>query len=705
MPTPLHLVADLALVLCTAALVTILFQRFHLPVILGYLLAGVLIGPHVAFTPTVDVAVIHTLADLGVILLMFSLGLGFTIQKLARMAPTGGVVAPLEMGVTFSLAYLVASLLGFSPLGAVLAGAVFCVSSTMVVARTFEELHVGGEVADRAYGILVFEDLVAIVVLAGITALVGGQGVSASFLGGEMARLGLFVAALIVAGLLVVPRAARMVVRLRRAETTVVAATGFAFAVAILALRAGFSVALGAFVAGALVAESGAGRIVADSVRSLRDVFAAVFFVAIGMLVDPAVVARVWPSALLFTAVVFVGKLVGVTVGTFLTGSPVRTSIQAGLSLAQIGEFSFIIAGLAVVSRQVDPSFLAVTVTAAVFTIAATPLLVGRAEEIALWVDRRLPKALQTWVGLYGSWLEGLRSARDTARGAARPREVRVIVIDTVVLAAIVIGAALTRPWAVTALQGDFGLSPRAAGVAVVALVLAATFPFLVGIIGNGRLLARRLADQAFASRATDLDMARAPRSALQRTIEVMIVLLITAPLVAVTLPFVPLYGGLGVLGMVLLLGVIAIWRTAADLRGHVRATAEVVAEALARQGTAGMSDSMAVMRMTLPGIGAPTSAAIPPGSPAVGRSLKELNLRGRSGATVVALVRGQERIPFPDADARLAAGDLVALAGTSAAVETARAMLSGERAMTGLYPIPAGVAATRAGTATKAGA
>ena len=691
MAEPINLVGELALVLCTAALVTVLFQRLHLPVILGYLLAGVLIGPHVAFTPTVHVETIHDLADLGVILLMFSLGLGFTIQKLARVAPTGGVVAPLEMGVTFSLAYLVAALLGFSPLGAVLAGAVFCVSSTMVVARTFEELHIGGDVAERAYGILVFEDLVAIVVLAGITALVGGQGVTASFLGGEMARLGLFVAALIVAGLLVVPRVARTVVRLRRTETTVVAATGFAFAIAILALRAGFSVALGAFVAGALVAESGAGRIVADAVRPLRDVFAAVFFVAIGMLVDPAVVAAVWPTALLFTAAVFIGKLVGVTVGTFLTGSPVRTSVQTGLSLAQVGEFSFIIAGLAVASRQVDPSFLAVTVMVAVLTVGVTPLLVGRAEAIARQVDRRLPKPLQTWVGLYGSWLEGIRATRDAARGDGRSREVRVLLIDAVVLAALVIGAALTRPWALAALRENFGLGDRWAGVVVVALVLGATFPFLVGLVGNGRLLARRLTDQAFAVRETGPDLARAPRTALQRTLEVMIVVLLTAPLVAVTLPFVPLYGGLGVLGTVLLLGVIVIWRTAADLRGHVKATAEVVAEALARQGTAGASDTMQVVRMTLPGIGAPTSAAIPEGSPAVGRSLKELGIRGRTGATVVALVRGRERIPFPDADARLAAGDLVALAGTHEAVEAARALLSGAGTQT-VMRIRAGV-------------
>ena len=666
-----HLVVDLALVLCTAALVTVLFQRLHLPVILGYLLAGVLISPHLHLTPSVDERTVQSLADLGVILLMFSLGLGFTLQKLAKAASTGGVVAPLEMAATFCLGYLAAVLLGYEGLGAVFAGSAFSVSSTMVVAKTFEELRVRDEVATRAFGILVFEDLVVIALLAGLTAVVAGGSVSADLLWCTMGRLGLFLGILLVGGLFLVPRLARGVVRLRRGETIVVAASGFAFALAVLAQAAGFSVALGAFLAGALVAESGAGRIVEEAIRPLRDVFAAIFFVAVGMLVDPMAVLHAWPAVLLFTAVVAVGKLTGVTVGTFLTGATVRTSVRTGLSLTQIGEFSFILAGVGVAAGALPAEFLAVTVAVSVLTAGATPALVRRSERLALWVDRRLPKPLQTWAGLYGSWLEGLR----TDRGGRRPvtREVRVMAIDAAVLAAIVIAAALSHAWAVAALMRGFGFSAGTAGAVVLVLVIGATFPFLLGLLGNGRRLARRLAEQALAPHAVGPDTARSPRTALQRSLEVLIIVLLTAPLVAVTLPFVPVYGGLGVLAVVLLTGAVAIWRSATDLRGHVRATAEVVAEALAKQRGATGGETMEFVRMTLPGIGAPTSCTVPEGSPAAGRSLKELNLRGRTGATVVALVRGDQRIPFPDADARLSAGDLVALAGTRTAIEAAR--------------------------------
>ncbi|HSE28041.1 MAG TPA: cation:proton antiporter [Gemmatimonadales bacterium] len=669
-----HLVQDLALVLCTAALVTVVFHRLHLPVILGYLLAGVLISPHVELTPNVDEGTIRSLADLGVILLMFSLGLGFTLQKLARAASTAGIVAPLEMAASFCLGYLAALLLGYDGLGAAFIGAVFSISSTMVVARTFEELQVRDEVATRAYGILVFEDLVAIALLAGFSAVVATGDVSAGLLWGTMGRLGLFLGILLVGGLFLVPRLARGVVRLRRAETIVVAAAGFAFAFAILAQAAGFSVALGAFLAGALVAESGAGRIVAESVRPLRDVFAAIFFVAVGMLVDPAVVLGAWPAVLLFTLVVVVGKVLGVTVGTVLTGAPVRIAVRTGLSLAQIGEFSFILAGVGVAAGALPDEFLAVTVAVSVLTAGATPVLVRRSERLALWVDRRLPKPLQTWAGLYGSWLEGLRSER----GGRRPitRDIRVLLIDAAVLAGIVIAAALSRAWAVAALMRGFDLTARVAGAVVLLLVLAATFPFLLGLLGNGRRLARRLAEQALAPRTVGPDTARSPRTALQRSLEVLIVVLLTAPLVAVTLPFVPVYGGLGILTVVLLTGIVAIWRSAADLRGHVRATAEVVAEALAKQRAGAGSETMEFVRMTLPGIGAPTSCEVPPESPAVGRSLKELNLRGRTGATVVALVRGDQRFPFPDADVRLAARDYVALAGTRNAIEAARLVI-----------------------------
>jgi CPA2 family monovalent cation:H+ antiporter-2 len=669
-----HLVLDLALVLCTAALVTVVCHRLHLPVILGYLLAGVIISPNVQFTPSVDERTIRSLADLGVILLMFSLGLGFTLQKLAKAASTGGIVAPLEMAFSFCLGYVAALLAGYGPLGAVFAGSVFSISSTMVVAKTFEDLRVRDEVATRAYGVLVFEDLVAIALLAGLSAVIASGDVSAGLLWGTMGRLGLFLAILLVGGLFLVPRLARGVVRLRRAETIVVAAAGFAFALAVLAQAAGFSVALGAFLAGALVAESGAGRIVEETVRPLRDVFAAIFFVTIGMLVDPAAVLDQWPAVLVFTVVVAVGKLVGVSAGSVLTGAPVRTAVRTGLALAQIGEFSFILAGVGVAAGVLPAGFLAVVVAVSVLTSGATPALVRRSEVLANWVDRRLPKPLQTWAGLYGSWLEGLRADRGGRRPLAR--EVRVMLIDAGVLAGIVITAALSRSWAVAALMRGVGLSPRAAGGVVLVLVLAATFPFLLGLLGNGRRLARRLAEQALAPRAVGLDTARAPRTALQRSLEVLIVVLLTAPLVAITLPFVPVYGGLGVLAAVMLTGMVAIWRSAADLRGHVRATAEVVAEALAKQRAGAGGETMEFVRMTLPGIGAPTSSSVPEGSPAVGRSLKELNLRGRTGATVVALVRGDTRIPFPDAEARLAAGDLVALAGTRNAIEAARLVI-----------------------------
>ena len=669
-----HLVLDLALVLCTAALVTVVFHRLHLPVILGYLLAGVLVSPHLHLTPSVDERTVQSLADLGVILLMFSLGLGFTLQKLARAASTGGIVAPLEMAATFCLGFLAALLLGYQGLGPVFAGAVFSISSTMVVAKTFEELRVRDEVATRAYGILVFEDLVAIALLAGLTAVASGSAFSAGLLWGTMGRLGLFLGVLLVGGLFLVPRGARAVVRLRHPETIVVAAAGFAFALAVLARSSGFSVALGAFLAGALVAESGAGRIVQDAIRPLRDLFAAIFFVAVGMLVDPAAVLRAWPAVLLFTLVVAVGKLAGVTAGTVLTGATVRTSVRTALALTQIGEFSFILAGVGVATGAAPPELLAVAVAVSVITAGATPPLVRRSEALALWVDRRLPKPLQTWAGLYGSWLEGLRGER----GGRRPlrREVRVLLVDAAVLAAIVITGALSRSWAVAALMRGLGLSARAAGFVVILLILGATFPFLLGLVDNARRLARRLAEQALAPRTTGLDTARSPRTALQRSLEVLIVLLLTAPLVAVTLPFVPVYGGLGVLGMVLLAGIVVIWRSASDLRGHVRATAEVVAEALAKQRAGAGNETMELVRLTLPGIGAPTSCGVPEGSPAVGRSLKELNLRGRTGATVVALLRGDLRIPFPDAEARLAAGDLVALAGTRTAIESARLLI-----------------------------
>jgi len=330
------LLTDLALILCVAAVTTMVFQRLRQPVVLGYLLAGVVVGPHLPVPLFVDEPLTHTMSELGVVLLMFSLGLEFSLRKLIKIAPTAGIVAVIQCSLMIWLGYLVARLFGWTVYEALFAGSALAISSTTIIVKAFAEQKVKGRLTEIVFGILIVEDLIAILLLTVLTAVSSGAGLSAAGLALSVGKLAAFLAGLLVGGMLIVPRLMRAVVRLHSNETTVVAAVGLSFACALLARWLNYSVALGAFLAGALVAESGAAKIIEHRVEPIRDVFAAVFFVSVGMLIDPVLVWQNAGAVVVLTAVVVIGKLVGVSVGTFLAGYGIRTSVQAALSLGQI---------------------------------------------------------------------------------------------------------------------------------------------------------------------------------------------------------------------------------------------------------------------------------------------------------------------------------------------------------------------------------
>ncbi|HEX5471293.1 MAG TPA: cation:proton antiporter, partial [Lacipirellulaceae bacterium] len=363
----------LALVLCVAAVTTVLFQRLKQPVVLGYLLAGMLVGPRIPVPIAVESGTVEAMAELGVILLMFSLGIEFSLTKLLRIGAAAGFVAVVQCSFMLWLGYEVGQALGWSWLASLYAGAVIAISSTTIIVKAFEEQSVAGDFTHLVFGILIVEDLVAILLLTILSALSAGQELGPLEIGRATGRLAAFLLLLLVIGLVTVPRLMRAVVRLDRAETTIVAAVGLAFGFALLAAALGYSVALGAFIAGALVAESGVEKSVEHLVAPVRDIFAAMFFVSVGMLIDPAQIFAHWPVVLLFLIAVIVGKIVSVAMGAFLMGRGVQSSVKTGMSLAQIGEFSFIIAGVGVATGAVSQLLYSTAVAVSGITTLLTP--------------------------------------------------------------------------------------------------------------------------------------------------------------------------------------------------------------------------------------------------------------------------------------------------------------------------------------------
>lgn len=256
---------DLALVLCAAGITTVACQRLHLPVVLGYLVAGIAVGPHTPIPFFAHEETVRTLAELGVILLMFSLGLEFNLRTLARIVPTSGVVALIEVGLTFALGFQVAALFGLGTRASLLAGAVVSISSTMIVTHAFRDLRFEQRARETVFGILIAEDLVAILMLAATSALAARQGDPGNILLVTTGKLILVVALLLGAGLVITPSIFRRLVALRSRETLLVTSVGFCFALALFARAQGLSIALGAFIAGALISEANVARHVEPS--------------------------------------------------------------------------------------------------------------------------------------------------------------------------------------------------------------------------------------------------------------------------------------------------------------------------------------------------------------------------------------------------------------------------------------------------------
>src|SRR3989441_891309 len=577
---------SLPVVLAVAACPTVVFHRLRQPVVLGSLIAGLIVGPHVPIPLVADPAVVQTLSELGVILLMFSLGLEFRLRKLMAVGPTAGLTALLQSSLMVWLGFTIGRLFGWTPLESLFAGAVIAISSTTIIAKAFDEQGITGTLREFVVGVLIVEDLIAVLLMAVLTAIASGSGLAAGPLVGTVARLVAFLVILVAVGLMVVPRAIRAIVRLKRRETTLVASIRICFTIALLAQVFGYSVALGAFLAGSLVAESGEEKQIERLVEPVRDVFGAVFFVSVGMLIDPALVAQHWGAGVALTAALIIGKVVSVSLGAFLTGSGMRTSVQAGLSLAQIGEFSFIIAALGLALHATGEFLYPVAVAVSAMTKLLTPRIIRRSGPIAARGDRKPPRPLQTFAALYGSWLEELRSRRPAAPATAGLRRLlRLLVLDAALIATLIVTTATSIHRIAAFARDQLGMSEVVARWLVVAAAIALSAPVCIGVVRVSRKLGVTLARLPLpAEPAKRGDFPAAPPRMLVVTLQLAGVLLVGTPLLALSQPFIPVLPGVILFVLVLAMLWLGFWRSATNLQGHVRAGAQVVLDALTAQ-------------------------------------------------------------------------------------------------------------------------
>lgn len=675
---------SLGIVVCVAAATSYLCLRVRQPAVLGYLLAGLIVGPYLGLPLVSDRSTIASLSELGVILLMFFLGLEFSLRHLLQVGPRAFVIAFLEVGVMVFAGMSIASMFGFGGIQSLFFGGVVAIASTTIIAKVFEDQRVDRPLRELVLGILIVEDLLAVFLLAVFSALTHSAGAGVDNLLPTALKLSGFLLAVLLIGMYVVPRLIQRVVRMNRPETTLLASIGVCFAVVLATQHFGYSVALGAFLAGSLVAESGEEKRIEHLVRPLKDLFSAVFFVAVGMSIDPSVLLDHWPMALLMACTVLLVKPLAVAFGGFVAGAGIRRSVRAGMVMSQIGEFSFIIAALGLTLGAVDPSLYPIAVAISALTVLTTPIMTRYSDTVAMKVDSALPRPLQTFAALYASWIEDLTRARDRGdlgHGAQIRRITALLLIDAAVVCAIVIGVSLSGQLLLEGVEPWLGLGEAGPGLLWIGVALVAA-PFVLTSVRLARALGRRLAKLALPPAAEGVDFAAAPRRAMTMTLEIGIVAGVGVLCLLATAPFLPPFGGVAVLALIVLVLAVALWRSATNLQGHVQAGSLAILDALGKRspgaGAGSSAHALEQVRAILPGLGDLQPVPIGPESTWVGRSLAEIGLRSRTDASVLAIRRVDALITDPNGATRLAAGDVLVLAGCESAVREARDLLIG---------------------------
>lgn len=398
-----------------AGVVVVVFPRLRLPVLLGYIVAGVLIGPHMPWRFLTDQRTMQSIANLGVVLLMFTLGLDSNLRKLRALGVGVMLAALVEVAFMLWLGIEIGRLAGLNAREALFLGGVICFSSTMIALRTVGDRGWRGQpFVTGMIGMLVSEEVLTVVLITVLSAVAAGSADTTDVAFMVLWRMLLFVAVALVLGLLLLPRLLDWLARRGRDEPLLVTALGICFGACLLAEWEGFSVALGAFLAGVVVAGARCSDRIVRLVRPVRDMFAAIFFVAIGLLLDPAeMLPWLWPALGLALAVV-VGKTLSCGAGAFTcAGRNAHDALRTGLTMAQIGEFSFVIASLGIAAGAVGKFLYPLTVTAAVACMLVSPLLLRAEPLIMAGLRRAMPASVRSLANGYHEWVGGTSPARD----------------------------------------------------------------------------------------------------------------------------------------------------------------------------------------------------------------------------------------------------------------------------------------------------
>jgi len=652
----INLVRDLALIFISAGIITLIFRRLKQPLVLGYIVTGFLISPHFALFPTIiSEGNVKEWSEIGVIFLLFALGLEFSFKKLFNVGGPALITAITEVVTMLCVGFFVGQLLNWTTLESIFLGGMLAMSSTTIIIKAFEDLKLRNQkFTNIVFGTLIVEDIVGILMMVMLSTIA----ISQNFAGGEMIsslfKLGFFLILCFLIGIYVLPTFFRKFHKWLNDETLLVIAIGLCFGLVALAVNFGFSAALGAFLMGSILAETIEGTHIEHLTKNLKDLFGAVFFVSVGMMVNPAILVQYWLPVLLLTLVTLFGKSLFSSLGVLLSGQPLRVSLQSGFSLAQIGEFAFIIATLGYSLGVMSEFIYPIIVTISVITTFTTPYFIRLANPFYDWLEPKLPSKFKTF-------LENYSSGGDLVKDESNWKKfmkyyfTNGIVYSVLLVAVILCFSRFVYPF-VSEKLSDY-VSGMLISLINSLLTIIGMIPFLIGLISVNKekkeLAARLISDGNKANR---------------RRMMVLTLFRIALATFFVTLVLIINFKTTSWLIVLLSLAImIFIFVAHKNFKAHWVMEDRFLSnlnqkEEQERQKSplrSSISSQLSDSDIHLAKI------VVSPDSPFIGKRLKELDLRKNYHVNIVKIIRGHKEIYFPHGDDFIYPSDLLTVIGT----------------------------------------
>ncbi|WP_443937940.1 cation:proton antiporter domain-containing protein [Pedobacter sp. MW01-1-1] len=649
-----NLIADLGLILAAAGITTLIFKKIKQPLVLGYILAGLLVGQHLDYFPTVtDTQSIQIWGEIGVIFLLFSLGLEFSFKKLVKVGGSASITAIIKVVCLILAGYGTGKLMGWKDMDSLFLGGILSISSTMITIKAFEELGLKHKkFAGLVFGILIVEDLVAILLLVLFSTLAVSQQSAGTEMLLSILKLGFFLVLWFLGGIFLVPTFLKAFKKFMNDETMLVVSLALCLTMVLLADKVGFSPALGAFIMGSILAETTEAERIEHLTKSVKDLFAAVFFVSVGMLINPVMLSKYLYPILIITFVIIFGKIISTVLGALLSGQPLKTSVQTGMSLAQIGEFSFIIASLGL-SLKVTSEFLyPIAVATSAITTFASPYLIKLAEPFYQFLNKTLPKKWLDGIERYSSSTEGITTKSDW-KILLRAYIMNTIIHSVIIIAILFIAYQVVQPF----IEQNFASSILSKSISLtISFILMAPFLWALSL--------QRIQKTAYSHLWLNKTYTRGPLIA----IEIFRVTLGLFFVGALLFTFFNTWIAGVIVFVIVFLGMFIFSRKLHSFYSKLEHRFIYNLNAREMQKPA-----------ILPWDTHLTEIKVDPESEVIGKTLSELMMREKYGVNIAMIERGHKAIPTPGREERLFPYDNLLLIGTDDQLADVKALLQVE--------------------------